>query len=348
MSTHISPRMFERSRLALIASATLGLAGIAFLGPFQPAAARDLLQPEPKWTVSEDFAKTKKARINLSGAACAPTSPPLTSCLIVNDDKKYAQTFTIDGTTLRPARVVRLMPEDIDGDPDAEAAAYDDGYFYVTGSHGRPRHHPEAENPASYTLFRYPVDEHTRQPDFVSEEDVKGLETTGRLRGVLKTLPPTAGKYDKPLEEGGINIEGLAVRNGRIYFGLRGPSLDKRAFVISVDRDAIFTDDKPLHARSHHLKLGKHTGIRDLAKVRNGLLVLSGPVNDQAVKPAISLWGDDGELRKLAELDISSAGKGAKAETLLVLQDDDSGPLRVLVMFDGPENGSPLEYVLKR
>lgn len=337
-----------RLRSSSTAMARLVLVATAFGGLAQPSHARDLLQPEPKWTVSADFGDSKKARTNLSGAACAPTSPPFTSCLIVNDDKKYAQTFAIEGTTLRPARVLRLMPKAADGDPDAEAAAYDDGYFYVTGSHGRPRHHPENGNPPSYTLFRFPVDKQTQQPDFISDEDVKGLETTTRLRGVLETLPPTADKYDRPLGEGGINIEGLAVRNGRIYVGLRGPSLDQRAFVISVDRDAIFTDDRPLHAKSHDLKLGAHAGIRDLASVRNGLLVLSGPVNDQAVKPGIFLWADNGELQKLAELDTVEAGKGAKAETLLVLQDDENGPLRVLVMFDGPENGHPLEYVLKR
>ncbi len=348
MSTFISFGTFARSCLPSITAVRLGMAALAVCALARPADARDLLQPESKWTVSDDFAKTRKARTNLSGAACAPTSPPFASCVIVNDDKNYAQTFTIEGTTLRPARVVRLMPESADGDPDAEAAAYDDGYFYITGSHGLPRHHPEAGNPPSYTLFRYPVDRQALQPEFVSEEDVKGLETTTRLRGVLKTLPPTADKYDKPLGQGGINIEGLAVRNGRIYFGLRGPSLDRHAFVISVDRDAIFTDNEPLHAKSHDLKLGKHTGIRDLAKVRNGLLVLSGPVNDQAIQPAIHLWGDDGQLQKLAALDISDAGKGAKAETLLVLQDDDHAPLRVLIMFDGPENGHPLEYVLKR
>ncbi|MFC0241557.1 DUF3616 domain-containing protein [Rhodopseudomonas telluris] len=347
MSTHLFVGSFDLSPRAPIAAAIMGLAGLMFMG-LVPADARDGVHPEPKWSVSEDFAKSKKARINLSGAACAPTSPPLASCVIVNDDKKYAQTFAIEGTTLRPGRVVRLMPDGAEGDPDAEAAAYDDGYFYVTGSHGRPRHQPEAGNPPSYTLFRYPVDRQTLQPDFVSDEDVKGLETTTRLRGVLKTLPPTADKYDKPLEDGGINIEGLAVRNGRIYFGLRGPSLDKRAFIISVDRDAIFTDREPLHAKSHDLELGADTGIRDLAKVRAGLLVLSGPVNDQPVKPAIYLWVDDGALQKLADLDIAQAGKGAKAETLLVLQDDERGPLRVLVMFDGPENGHPLEYVLKR
>ena len=340
--------LFARPLPRSTAMVRLGLAAMAFGGLVQTAGARELLQPEPKWTVGADFADSKKARSNLSGAACAPTSPPFMSCLIVNDDKKYAQTFSIEGATLRPARVVRLMPDDVEGDPDAEAAAYDDGYFYVAGSHGRPRHHPETGNPPSYTLFRFPVNRQTLQPDFVSDQDVKGLEATTRLRGVLETLPPTADKYDKPLGDGGINIEGLAVRKGRVYVGLRGPSIDRHAFLISVDRDAIFTGDRPLHARSHDLKLGKHTGIRDLAKVRNGLLVLSGPVNDQTVRPAIFVWDDDGELQKLAALDIAEAGKGAKAETLLVLQDDDRGPLRVLVMFDGPENGHPLEYTLKR
>jgi hypothetical protein len=341
----VEPISFHSVRLV---AAMMGFVALAAGWSARPASAGDPIKPESKWTVRGDFAKSEKARINLSGAACAPTVPLFASCVIVNDDKKYAQTFAIDGTTLRPARVIRLMQEGAEGDPDAEAAAYDDGYFYITGSHGRPRNHPEKDNPESYTLFRYPVDKQTQQPEFIADETIKGLRATTRLRGVLKTLPPTADKYDKPLADGGINIEGMAIRNGRIYLGLRGPSIDKRAFVVSVERDALFTDDQPLQPKSHDLELGKDTGIRDLAKVRNGLLLLSGPVNDQAVTPAVYLWRDDGDLQKLADLDVSPAGTGAKAETLLVLQDDDSAPWRVLVMFDGPENGNPLEYVLKR
>ena len=86
-------------------------------------------------------------------------------------------------------------------------------------------------------------------------------------------------------------------------------------------------------------------GIRDLAAVQGGLLVLSGPVNEQAVTPAVFHWDDaSNTLRKLADLVLPVSGK---AETLLVLDEHTEG-YRVLVMLDGPENGAPAEYRIPR
>lgn len=63
-----------------LASAVAALAGVA------PASA-DMLEPQsPAWQLSEPFKKSADARTNISGAACATTSPPLKSCLVVNDE----------------------------------------------------------------------------------------------------------------------------------------------------------------------------------------------------------------------------------------------------------------------
>ncbi|MBB1090899.1 DUF3616 domain-containing protein [Rhodopseudomonas palustris] len=321
----------------------------AALCGFPAAAAADRIKPEPtQWTSSGDLGKSADARQNLSGAACAPTSPPLRSCLIVNDEKKYAQAFSIAGTALTPGAVIRLVDKGDDGDPDAEAAAYDDSHFYVTGSHGRKRHDWKAHNPSSYALFRFPLDK-DGLPIFVGDEKVQGLAHSARLAEALKSINPVAAYFDQPLDEGGINIEGLALRGTRMYLGLRGPSRDGEAFIVSIDKAAPFTPDAPLDAKLHSLKLGRHAGIRDLAAVKDGLLVLSGPVNEQTdAAPAVFLWRADDQLAKLGELELPDLKGSAKAETLLVLQDADGAPLRVLVMFDGPDNGRPTEYVLRR
>src|SRR5689334_12440048 len=117
-------------------STTLALACGFAVFVVMPAAAQSPLPPIGQWQVQSNF-KGQEARENLSGAACARTSPALRSCLIVNDQKKYAQFFSVEGTTIMPdpEGVIRLS--DDEGDPDAEGAAYADGYFYVTGSHGR-------------------------------------------------------------------------------------------------------------------------------------------------------------------------------------------------------------------
>ncbi len=130
-----------------------------------PATAQTKIEPaSTNWTVSKDFEKNDKARTNLSGAACTTKAPPFMSCVIANDEKKYAQFFSIDETVIRPGNVIRLIAGDQEGDPDAEGVAYDDGYFYITGSHGRSRHHPENRNNSSYVIFRFEVDPATGAP----------------------------------------------------------------------------------------------------------------------------------------------------------------------------------------
>ena len=70
----------------------------------------------PTWTVDPEFAKGRGARMNISGAACAPTEPVFQFCLAVNDDKKYAQFFRIDGTRIVPDQLIRLLGENADHD----------------------------------------------------------------------------------------------------------------------------------------------------------------------------------------------------------------------------------------
>lgn len=324
---------------------------LAVLAARMPGAwAQQLPLAAATWTLSAPFAKDEEARMNLSGVACVPTTPPFTSCLIVNDQKKYAQFFALEGTTIVPGAVIRLVDKGADGDPDAEGAAYDGDYFYVVGSHGRSRH-ANKPNDSSYAVFRFPVDRITGKTPFpVSEDEVVGVEPSARLREAIMNGDIIKDFYDKPLARNGANIEGIAVRDGRMHLGLRGPSGHEHALVVSVDVAAAFTKDEDLKAAVRWLKLGKDTGIRDLASVRDGVLVLSGPVNDQPVEPAVFLWDDKGgTLRKLAELQRPQGKQGElKAETLLVLDDSRADAFRILVMFDGQENGAPTEYLVPR
>jgi hypothetical protein len=336
-------------------TAAAALSGMAFFLSVSLAPADQLTPSATTWTVSSMFEKDienddvqDQARTNLSGAACVPTTPPFTSCLIANDQKKYAQFFSIEGTTIIPRSFIRLVAKGSDGDPDAEGVAYDNAYFYVTGSHGRSRH-KNKPNDSSYAVFRFPVDKNTGLPPFgVSAEEVVGVESSSRLRDAIRNGDVIKEFYDQPLASGGVNIEGIAVKDGRMHLGLRGPSRQGQAFVLSVDAAALFTPDGDLKASVTPLALGQDTGIRDLAAVDDGILILSGPVNDQAVAPAIHHWNDKtGALRQLGDLQFPKDLTAAKAETLLVLQEQPAA-WRLLVMFDGPENGAPTEYLVPR
>jgi hypothetical protein len=331
-------------------------AGLLFLGLISECYAQSpqKIAPEPiQWTVSKNFKKNvekdkpkDQPRANLSGAACVPTTPKFTSCLIANDEKKYAQFFSIDGSRLKPQDLIRLSDEK--KDPDAEGVAYADGFFYVIGSHGRSRH-SDSDNDSSYVVFRIPVDPATGVSKFEpDEEEVVGVESSGRLRKALRKSDTIGDFFDEPLAEGGINIEGIAVRNGRMHLGLRGPSHKGAAFVLSVDAAAVFSKGSNLDSKVTRLPLGENTGIRDLAAVSDGILILAGPTRTEKVPYSVWFWnGTDTNARLLRTLDLSGVDEEAKAEILLVLEED-ATQVRVLVMFDGIENGGPMSFKIPR
>jgi len=323
------------------------LAALFALALLTVAHAAEPIRPVGAWSVKGDFEKGEEARTNLSGAACATRKPPFHSCLIANDSKNYAQFFSIDGTKLVPGKVIRLRDGDSSGDPDAEGVAFDNGYFYVVGSHGRSRY---ANNPndSSYAVFRFPVGKGGKPAFEVSETRTVGVVESGRLREAIRGADGLGKFYDTKLSENGVNIEGIAVRNGRMYLGFRGPSVDANGFILSVDADAVFGKGD-LDAKVATVALGATTGIRDLAAVSDGLLILTGAVNEQPVPRAVFHWNEKtGALKKLGDLAIPKAHEKHKAETLLVLRDAGRKPYRVLVMFDGPENGAPTEYEVPR
>ena len=311
-----------------------------------PAPAQAIAPQPAYWSVAPVFAKDADARQNISGAACAPTPPPLRSCLVVNDQKKYAQFFSVSGNTIVPGAVISLLGSNADSDPDAESAAFHGGYFYVAGSHGRARKSGKEKN-APYTVFRFKVNAQTGKPDFeVSDRQVPAqIEKSTALRAAIRAAEVIGPFAEKLLGDNGANIEGMALAGERIYFGFRGPVLEGRAFILSTAIDGLF-GIKPLDPKTHALALGPYTGIRDLARVDAGLLVLAGAVNSQNVTPAVYQWNPtSGALKKLG--DLAGTPSGAKAETLLVLEQTPQR-YRVLVMHDGPDNGAPMEYWLPR
>ncbi|NUR11185.1 MAG: DUF3616 domain-containing protein [Bradyrhizobium sp.] len=326
------------------------------LGATMPAGRGEPLPPKippeaTAWKPASIFEKDDKddkfkdqPRMNLSGAACVPTTPKFTSCLIANDEKRYAQFFSIEGNVLVPRKLIRLSDED--KDPDAEGVAYEKGFFYVTGSHGRSRK-SDKENLSSYAVFRIAVDPQTGIPKTEpNAKKVDGVESSSRMREVIENDQYVKAKFNKSLAEGGVNIEGIAVRNGRMYFGLRGPSLNRQVFVLSVDASALFTKDDDLKPDSTPLDLGENTGIRDLAVVNDGILILAGPTRDEDVPYSVWLW-DGSTAKSLATLDLSTAPKEAKAEILLPLEED-AANIRTLVMFDSAENGGAMSFTIKR
>ncbi len=295
------------------------------------------------WKEGPHFTGKKKLRKSISGAACAPVVPP--ACIAALDEKTRTQFFSITDRTLKPGPVMAIVEDNGNGDPDTEGAAYADGFFYLLGSHGLSRKKGKF-HPSSFLVFRFPVDKSTGKPAFDISADTVAPEiaSSDRLRKVIRKSPGVIGDYaEKPLgkKAGGANLEGLAVIGKRLYVGFRGPSSKGRGYILSVDVDGLF-DHGELSPVIFTLKLGKNIGIRDLAAVSGGMLILSGPVQKKGAY-SILFWDLKNPPQKLQ--DLAMPDPEAKAETLLVLgQQDDS--YDVLVMYDGIADGGPREYRL--
>lgn len=337
------------------------------------AAQADVKQPPVPWKVTGELGKSSSARTALSGAACAPEGGRPKHCIVVNDEKKYAQFFTLGEREVIAGEAIRLLPDEVDGDAmdelDLEGAAYvppsaADGqaYFYLTGSHGLSR---KGELQASrFHLFRLPIDASTGQPAFAFGDDdaAPEIERTAALRETIKALPTVGEHAEGELDRNGVSIEGIAQLGGDLLFGFRSPCIAEKAFAMRVPLDSLFEDAAPPARKPSELRLGDNVGIRDLAAVDGGVLVLAGRSDDDRgdqkftcgedripplPAPAVWFWtGVDG-----AEPALLGALPGIettdKPEALIVLEETASA-YRVLVLFDGKEDGAPLEFQIDK
>jgi hypothetical protein len=324
--------------------------------------------------------------IDLSGVACMPPKADGSRlCLFVNDESRHAQFGVLAKGKITPGEILPLIGKEPDdrtvGTPpetecpvkngkfsefDGEGVAYAPPYFYIVGSHGCSRQGDEFKL-SSFLLARVKVDSEGRplgdggealEPD----EWQRAVETTYRLSDYLAKADKVGGFFGKSLdaEENGLNIEGLAVDGERVLVGLRAPAFGGTAYLVAADSTDLFRPGgDPAKGKPEviAMKLGKGLGVRDLASLPDGrLLVLAGPAQQQTAPYQVFLVDHrkGGKPKLLAEL---APVKGqpnpetgeetlAKAEAIAVLSAD-AGEARVLLLFDGVENGAPAEMRLR-
>lgn len=350
----------------------IGLLFVGLLGVLPGALAQ-----EPAWTFKgEIFGELKRDRpvgsldgkdykkaSDISGIACAQDSGFPRLCMIVDDEAQGAQIIMLDehggraGSFVPLVRDVFRRPDGRDKaiDFDGEAVAYAGGAFYVAGSHGRPRH--EAKKPGadpaeqdakaqvSRRLFRVLLPPEGADADGKLTGKPEIVET-GRLNDAIAAHPEISDSRDAPLAEQGLSLEGIAVRDGRLYAGLRAPVSKGTAWMLSVPLDALF-GDKPLTSDLVGLKLGPDSkgnprGIRDLAPFRDGFLIIAGPAvdppDDAVADGDYTLFYSAGD--RLEEL-LKLPGYGTKVKPEAVLPLTEAGGMvEALLLFDGPEEGA--------
>jgi Protein of unknown function (DUF3616) len=175
----------------------------------------------------------------------------------------------------------------------------------------------------------------------------------GSLPKALKRDPHLRPFLKLPSKENGFDVEGIAVREGRVLLGMRGPVLRGVAMVLELDLaegassgelELRPVGDGDAPCAKHFLDLGGN-GIRDLHRDGDDLLILAGPTADLDGRCSIWLWRDAwGEPRD------SFTSAGPRLERLLripVGNDDDHpegfvvlpgppGVREILVAYDAP------------
>lgn len=280
---------------------------------------------------------------DLSGAACASDG----TCLLVSDEKTRSWLFKLDRSDptapkLRITGQLNLSPAAAGKEADLEAAGFDSTYFYAIGSHGVSRRDNEYQ-PSRFSVYRITLDGRS--------------EASGALTAQLASHPAiashlcTAGAGTcRSLQDGGVNIEGMAVRDGLMYIGLRAPlNVAGNAIVLTTPIASLF-DGAATKLELFDIKLGvdafnRGLGIRDIAPVSKGFLVLAGPSLPEGKQPGSGylFYWPSGQPEPLRLGPIGEPALDVKPEGLLLLQEDQLS-WTVLILHDGIEGGRPREY----
>src|SRR5262245_37362448 len=166
-----------------------------------PAVAKD----DRPWPVKNRLvgADGKKSK-DVSGIACTSAHGFPRSCLVIDDNLQAAQLVTVMDGEIVAGDLVPLIGNTHDGEPlelDGEGVAYADGYYYVIGSHGRPRYATRSLKPkdrariaAASQVVRFSVG---------PGGEPGAVERTGRLREIIRSYAVLRKFADRRLDRNG-------------------------------------------------------------------------------------------------------------------------------------------------
>lgn len=253
------------------------------------------------------------------------------------------------------------------GELDIEGIAYAGHKLYVAGSHSWKR---EKVDPHDRKTLNRPLKDNR---DRLRADAVIAADEEGNKRNHIYrvALDPVSGEEPEveedielddvfaeqavlgpfaalPSKENGIDVEGIAAKDGKLYLGFRGPVLRfGNVPVMRLDFD--HQDENELL----YVNLAGR-GIREIASVSDGFLIIAGPVGDSTLSYRLYHWDGKDCLPGKREADEPVQGRttllgtiptpcGAKAEGLAVLDEDDAH-YRVLVFYDGVAGGAPAVF----
>lgn len=345
------PDWFRTSLARALIAVFLGILAL-------PADARE-------WKVEEALKGEPKKAQDISGIACTSETGFPRKCLVIDDEVQWAQVVIVHEDRIVAGQTIQLINNTYRGEPlelDGEGVAYAGGYFYVIGSHGRPRKEIkdkaelEARVVASSQLIRLRVASDDITPEGRLKVTPK-IETTSRLRNALMTQLELADSTKQDLKNFGLTIEGVAIKDGNLYAGLRAPLRSGQAMVATVQVAALFDEKAEIpQVELHPLTVGKGNGIRDLVLYKGEFIVLAGSAlalkDDEAGSYVIYRWSGKGDVKGPgAEVPVfprkdKDKSPFPKPEAILPLEQTPDG-LRLLVIYEGAEEGRPRDLTIR-
>ena len=217
---------------------------------------------------------------------------------------------------------------------DIEGIAVANNTVYVIGSHSVNKATQEKAENYRYNVFSFELNPDTGR--LHSEIDRSSLQAILEQDEILNQY------VGVPHDDNGIDIEGVAVQNERLYFGFRTPILQDSYVPVIVVRfkDLNRTDKYELR----HVNLGGNS-IRDLVAVEKGFLILADDQENDSRDFQVYFWDGSNNLSKVNRestkfLSKIPTKKNTKAEGLTILKETNS-KYRILVVYDGVKEGDP-------
>jgi hypothetical protein len=264
----------------------------------------------------------------------------------------------VDASTYQAAETISLISQPTKQEIDIEGIAAAGRTVYVMGSHSlkrlklEPKAATQAANrvrtqrserePLRESLFRFELDESGRPGGTTQRTSLRA-----RLQGDVILRP----FLEIPGKEGGVDIEGLAWREGKLWAGFRGPVLRDGYAVVLV-----FDFDRPDQGELRLVHLDG-LGIRELIATRDGLLVLAGSVGEESAPIRAYFWdgkdqtpGSDVKVmpaHKLGTIPPPPNDRSAKSEGLVLLAET-ATYWDVLAIYDGAKDGAPTRFRLRK
>ena len=348
------------------------------------------ITPTPVMCAGVLFDGKAKYNEEISGVKCFAQDENQNSCFIVADEKKGLQQISItksangqmtctSGPVLAKKRGLWCLPGK-KPERDFESIASDGRSLFIAGSWGNRRKKSVAPSPERWALIAQPLD---------GVANIQGECARVQRKDIMSLLKNAKGGFeyfaDTPLQCGGLNVEGMAYQNGKLFFGLRSPSIYGQggAWVITAKASELFAGNLPAtNAKREYLtfrvnkKPLKGIGIRALEPLGgHRILVVTGPagvssekVNEQGrslinskcrVAPyyqnakidmpfALWIWTPKtGRLEHLGNVAGPYAGQKFEGLSVLSYRGD---MLSLLLTFDGINNdqASPIAHVKLR